>query len=219
MTTAQALQVFQDLAKSSLDTTFLPATEIYRYLTMAQREIMTKMVEHHQGWFEATDSITIVSGTDPQEYDLASDMFMGKIVTVEYKKASGDEYRPMRQIDKQDRLSATSALAFSGTVLVTYIQRLSDIDASTNPSIPADFHDLMVLKAVIYAVGGKDEDDIQNLLFMEKRIESNLFRTLIDRVINEPTFIKYTDEEDVHNEYNVGQPDFYITGTKIGFSN
>ena len=210
MTSAQLLTLLKDVLKADNDTIWTDA-ELYRYLTYAQQDIMAKMVEQDQNWFEATSSVDITSGT--QEYSLPSDIFLGKVTVIEFIDRN-DNYYPMEKIKKSKRevtngtarfyatqltipvyyitgtkigISPTPNETRTGAILITYIQSPSDIASNVQPTLPAMFHPLAAYRAAILAKGVKDDDDIENLVFVTSELETTLFRAFIDRATEAPT--------------------------------
>ena len=134
-------------------TTDIDDNEIIQYLNEAQHRIQSKIIAQHPRVFIAETTISAVA--DQEEYDLPSDVFMAsKIISVEYTDDTATDkaysklipgYERDRQShisgfpckyirrDKLDSDVGTILLSprpsnASGTIRVTYLQRIDELD-------------------------------------------------------------------------------------------
>lgn len=136
MTSTQLLDFYKKIINIEDDTAF-SNTKNYLYLTTAQEEIFAEIVSRNLGFFETTQNIDFEANT--QEYDLPDNIYMNKLVSVEYQSdiiSSGvtKKYK-LYKIDKSDRES------FNDIV---------DLDANAN-LYSGDYYE----KLVFYLTGDK----------------------------------------------------------------
>lgn len=224
MISTKMLTILTDLIKDSNDP-FWSDAELYRYLTMGQNKVMSKIVEMDQNFFEYTEYVSYVA--DQEQYDLPTDIFMGKLICAEYVDSQGNKSK-ISKIKKSSRNDyairsgtynglnyATPVYYLTGMkicflpiptsteankVLLTYVQELDDIDAGTDSGLPSAFHNLVIYEAALIAKS-KDDDDLSGIQLLKSEEERIHYRAVLDRAHENPTFIQQYDSENEVNPY------------------
>jgi len=76
-------------------------------------------------------------------------------------------------------------------IIVTFITEPSDIASDAQPIVPKAFHKLVAVRAIMFALGIQDNDDINNIAIMYRQLRGRLFKTLNDTTLQNVTYLKY----------------------------
>lgn len=176
-------------------------------------DLCAQIVQTDQGYYEKTDVVTVVSGTD--SYALPADYF--KTLGVDVLQGDGSTYVNLRKYNYADRnmfstgdgvertnyrirgnfLSLIPTPSWDGTVRHLYAPTAPKLvgDGDTFDGI-AGMEDFVVYDCLCKFIGGKEESDASVWMDLRERARQRVLSALKHRDRAEPDRIRDVDQEE-----------------------